>query len=82
MSSISGNDVRQYAMATRDLVTLAALESVVRGHHSFKQVWTPIHGLCLTTSVVDTKKYPLNSEYALNNEVRLTTGVYSIRLID
>ena len=50
--------------------------SVVRGHHVFRQVWTSIYGLHLITSVADTKKYPINSEYALNNEVRLTTGVY------
>ena len=58
--------------------SLAALESVVRCHHVFKQVWTPIQGLRLTTSVVDTKKYAPNSEYALNNEVHLTTGVYGM----
>ena len=42
---------------SKDSFTLAALESVVRGHHVIKQVWTPIHGLRLITSVADTKKY-------------------------
>ena len=67
-------------MATRDSVTLAALESVVRCYNVFKQVWTPMHGLRLTTSVIDTKKYALNSKHVLNNEVRLTTGVYGIAI--
>ena len=39
-----------------------------------------MHGLRLTTSVIDTKKYALNSKHVLNNEVRLTTGVYGIAI--
>ena len=48
-------------------------ESVICGHHIFKDVHA-LNKPCSRTG----RKYALNKEYALNNQVHLITRVYGI----